>query len=129
MRRRWRAWAAHGLLAVQWDVSTGDPDPRQSAQAIANAMIAHTRPGSIVLMHANGRGHNTAAALPLAIPKLKAQGYTFVTVSELLAAGTPVLTPTCYDSRPGDTDKYDRLFPVSGARAEPRHDFKTSVQR
>lgn len=118
-----------GLIAVQWDVSTGDPDPHQSAQAIASAMISRTRPGSIVLMHANGRGYNTAAALRLVIPKLKAQGYTFVTVSELLAAGTPVLASTCYDSSPGDTDKYDRLFSVSGARSEPRHDFRTSVQR
>ena len=42
-----------GLLAIQWDVSTGDPDPHQSAQAIANAILAHAKPGSIVLMHAN----------------------------------------------------------------------------
>ncbi len=118
-----------GLLSIQWDVSTGDPDPHQSAQAIARAIVTQTRPGSIVLMHANGRGHNTAAALPLAIPKLKALGYTFVTVSELIAAGTPVLTPTCYDSRPGDTDKYDRLFPIVGVRSEPRHDFRTTIQR
>ena len=31
------------------------------------------------------------AALPMALTKLQAQGYEFVTVSELLAAGTPVL--------------------------------------
>lgn len=118
-----------GLLAIQWDVSTGDPDPRQSAQAIAHAMTANVKPGSIVLMHANGRGHNTAAALPLAIPKLKAQGYQFVTVSELLAAGTPVLASTCYDSKPGDTDKYDRLFPVSRPTTEPRDAPRAPIPR
>ncbi len=118
-----------GLLAIQWDVSTGDPDPGQSARAIAHAIVARTRPGSIILMHANGRGHNTAAALPLAIPKLKAQGYRFVTVSELLAAGTPVLAPSCYDSHPGDTDKYDRLLPLLRPRAETGHDLKPSVPR
>jgi peptidoglycan-N-acetylglucosamine deacetylase len=37
-------------------------------------------------------------------------GYEFVTVSELLAAGEPVIVDSCYDSRPGDTDKYDFLF-------------------
>jgi len=98
-----------GLLAIQWDVSTGDPSPGQSAQQIAREILKRTRPGSIVIGHANGRGFNTAAALPLAIPKLKAQGYQFVTVSELIAAGEPEVVPRCYDSRPGDTDRYDNL--------------------
>jgi peptidoglycan-N-acetylglucosamine deacetylase len=104
------AVTSSGLTAIQWDVSTGDPSPGQSAQAIAHAMIAQTKPGSIIIAHGNGRGHNTAAALPLAIPKLLALGYKFVTVSELMAAGTPVVADTCYDSHPGDTDKYDTLF-------------------
>ena len=104
------ATAASGLLAVQWDISTGDPDPNQSASAIAAAVLRHVKPGSIVLMHANGRGHNTAAALPLLIPKLKVLGYQMVTVSELLAAGRPEIAQTCYDAKPGDTDRYDRLF-------------------
>jgi peptidoglycan/xylan/chitin deacetylase (PgdA/CDA1 family) len=98
-----------GLLAIQWDVSTGDPAPTQSAQAIARQILRSTRPGSIVIGHANGRGFNTAAALPLAIPKLKAQGYRFVTVSELLAAGTPEIVSACYNLKPGDTDRYDNL--------------------
>ena len=104
------ATAANGLLAVQWDISTGDPWPGQSASAIAAAVLRRVQPGSIVLMHANGRGYNTAAALPLLIPKLKAQGYRMVTVSELLAAGRPEITSSCYDARPGDTDRYDRVF-------------------
>ncbi len=111
------ATAANGLLAVQWDVSTGDPDRNQSAQAIVSAAMRHVRPGSIVLMHANGRGHHTAEAMPMLIPKLRAQGYEFVTVSELLAAGRPEITQTCYDARPGDSDRYDRLF---AARTEVR---------
>jgi peptidoglycan-N-acetylglucosamine deacetylase len=99
-----------GLLAIQWDVSTGDPSPTTSAQQIARSMISQTKPGSIIIAHANGRGYHTAEGLPLAIPKLRAMGYEFVTVSELLAAGEPVIVDTCYDSRPGDTDKYDFLF-------------------
>ncbi|MGE0768839.1 MAG: polysaccharide deacetylase family protein [Hyphomicrobiaceae bacterium] len=104
------AAAENGLLAVQWDVSTGDPSPGQSAKAIAAAVLRHARPGSIVLMHANGRGHHTSEALPLVIPALRAKGYQFVTVSELLAAGRPEIASSCYDAKPGDTDKYDRLF-------------------
>ncbi len=98
-----------GLLAIQWDVSTGDPAPSQSAAAIVRAMTRNARPGSIIIGHANGRGWHTAEALPIAIPALKAQGYEFVTVSELLAAGKPVIAESCYDSKPGDTDRYDTL--------------------
>ncbi len=108
-----------GLVAIQWDVSTGDPDPHQSADAIVNALVRRVRPGSIIVAHANGRGWNTAAALPRAIPKLKAMGYTFVTVSELLARGTPVIAETCYDSRPGDTDRYDFQGAINSAAKLP----------
>lgn len=108
-----------GLLAIQWDLSTGDPSPAEGAQAIANAMLHQARPGSIIIAHANGRGYHTAAALPLALPKLKAAGYEFVTVSELLAAGTPVVEPRCYDSRPGDTDRYDHPLALHAAKTGP----------
>ncbi len=56
----------------------------------------------------------------MAIPALKAKGFEFVTVSELLAAGKAEIVPTCYDSRPGDTDRYDRLFPLHSAKAQTR---------
>lgn len=111
------AMAASGQLAIQWDVSTGDPDRNQSSAAIVSEALRHVRPGSIVLMHANGRGYNTAAAVPTIVQKLKAQGYELVTVSELLAAGEPEIVQTCYDARPGDTDKYDRLFASSRSDA------------
>jgi peptidoglycan-N-acetylglucosamine deacetylase len=113
-----------GLRAIQWDVATGDPSPTASAEAIASAMVVRTRPGSIIVNHANGRGWHTAAALPLAIPKLRKMGFEFVTVSELLDAGEPVVAATCYDNKPGDTDRYD----VFAARKRIP-DFKTTVHR
>lgn len=108
-----------GLIAIQWDVATGDPSPHQSARAVAGTMIRNARPGSIVILHANGRGYHTAEALPMAIPALKVKGFEFVTVSELLAAGKPVVTETCYDVRPGDTDRYDFLLGRKPAAASP----------
>lgn len=98
-----------GMLAIQWDLSTGDPDPRETGTQIAEAMLREARPGSIIIGHANGRGWHTYEALPIAIPKLKAKGYQFVTVSELLSAGKPVITTGCYDRKPGDTNRYDFL--------------------
>jgi peptidoglycan-N-acetylglucosamine deacetylase len=99
-----------GLLAIQWDVSTGDPSPGQSADAIVRQTLAHVRPGSIVLAHANGRGWHMAEALPKLIAALRRQGYQFATVEELLSFGTPVVAGSCYDSRPGDADRYDHFL-------------------
>ena len=99
-----------GLAAVQWDVSIGDADPGSSAIVLAGRIVRNTKSGSIVIAHANGRGWHTGEALRIAIPKLKAKGFEFVTVSELLELGKPVVASSCYDSRPGDTDRYDFLF-------------------
>jgi len=45
-------------------------------------------PGSIILFHDGGRDKpGTLQAVDLVIGKLRAQGYRFVTVSELLALG------------------------------------------
>jgi peptidoglycan/xylan/chitin deacetylase (PgdA/CDA1 family) len=101
------AVARSGQLAIQWDVVTGDPDPGLTPEAIARAVLAETKPGSIIVAHANGRGAHTAEALPLFVPQLRARGFAFVTVSELLAAGTPEIAPTCYERHPGDNQRYD----------------------
>ncbi len=95
-----------GLLAIQWDVVTGDPAWGQTADRIANVVLRQAKPGSIIVAHANGKGRHTAAALALFVPRLRAEGYRFVTVSELLAAGTPVIADTCYERRPGDNNHY-----------------------
>jgi hypothetical protein len=106
--------AAHqGLLPIQWDVSSGDPAFAQSARAIEHQVLTNVQPGSIALFHANGRGWHTEGALPGIIATLKARGYEFATVSELLAAGEPVVAATCYDSRPGDTDRPRHPLPVA----------------
>ncbi len=117
------AVAEQGQLAIQWDVVTGDPDPHRSAKAIAETILTKAHPGAIIVAHANGRGWHTAEALALAIPKLKEQGYSFVTVSELLAAGKPVIAANCYLNRPGTTQRlarshrrkgHDDIFSVFG---------------
>jgi peptidoglycan/xylan/chitin deacetylase (PgdA/CDA1 family) len=76
------AW--HGLYTIQWDVETGDPDPTIDAERMNRAVSQRVQNGSIIVMHANGRGWHTAEALPKMIEYLRGQGYTLVTVSELL---------------------------------------------
>lgn len=76
------AW--HGLHTIQWDVETGDPDPTIDAERMNWAVQTRVQNGSIIIMHANGRGWHTAEALPEMIEYLRTQGYTLVTVSQLL---------------------------------------------
>jgi peptidoglycan/xylan/chitin deacetylase (PgdA/CDA1 family) len=96
------AAANAGLVSIQWDLVTGDPDPLVSAKSIASRILAKAHPGAIIVAHANGRGHNTAEALAMALPKLKEEGYSFVTVSELLQAGKPVIATRCYQNSPNE---------------------------
>ncbi len=106
-----------GLLAIQWDVSIGDPSPGTKPAAMVRAMKT-VKPGSIIIGHANGRGWHTAEGLPAMIAELKKRGFEFVTVSELLAAGTPVIADSCYNAKPGDTDRYDHFTGLLAARKQ-----------
>jgi peptidoglycan-N-acetylglucosamine deacetylase len=76
------AW--HGLYTIQWDVETGDPDPTIDAERMNWAVRNRVQNGSIIIMHANGRGWHTAEALPQMIEYLQEQGYRLVTVSQLV---------------------------------------------
>jgi peptidoglycan-N-acetylglucosamine deacetylase len=76
------AW--HGLYVIQWDADSADPVPENDATMMSALVEKRVQNGSIVLMHANGRGWHTAEALPLIIADLRAKGYTFVTVPQLI---------------------------------------------
>ena len=79
-----QAAKAVGLTTVTYDVASGDPDPNLSADGIVRYIRWKTKPGSIVIYHANGRGWTTSETLPQTIADLRQRGYDFVTVSELL---------------------------------------------
>jgi peptidoglycan/xylan/chitin deacetylase (PgdA/CDA1 family) len=81
--------AEHGLYTIQWDVVSGDPDPNITADKMIPWVLEQVQPGSIVIMHANGLGWHTAEALPAIIEELRQQGYTLVTISELLSLEKP----------------------------------------
>ena len=76
--------AYHGMLTIQWDVVTGDPVPDNDAENIVRIVMERVQNGSIIVMHANGRGWHTAEALPEMIRQLREAGYQLVTVSEVL---------------------------------------------
>ncbi|MCB1511951.1 MAG: polysaccharide deacetylase family protein [Hyphomicrobiaceae bacterium] len=121
-----KAVANAGLLAIQWDVAAADPWKGQTVARMTKHVLAHAKSGSILIFHANGRGWKTGDALPGIISGLKARGFRFATVSQLLAmpGARPVVAQTCYNERPGDSDRYDEL----GRRLEARYQkFYSSV--
>ncbi len=100
--------AAAGRPAVQWDVVSGDPDPKATGEGMAREILRRVRPGSLVVFHANGRGHGTARALEILLPELARRGFSLATVGELLAMGRPLAADQCFGEKPGDLDRYDR---------------------
>ena len=78
-----REAARMGLKTLTWEVVTGDPDKNIKAPDIVRTVLTRARPGSVVIMHMNGRGWHTAEALPAVIKGLRKRGYRLVTVSQL----------------------------------------------
>lgn len=73
-----------GMRTINWDV-----DPRDwslpGTGAIYSNIVSHAQNGSIILMHDGGGPRSeTLAALPQVIDTLRARGFRFATVSELL---------------------------------------------
>lgn len=76
----------HQRIAVTWDVAPENFGKlTQNPQLLAEYTINHTKPGSIILLHVmyDSRA-NTMQAVPAIIRGLKAKGFRFVTVTELL---------------------------------------------
>ena len=105
-----RAVNEMGLNAIQWDVVSGDAATTATPDKLVHNILNNVRPGSIIVFHANGHGHGTAAALPRIISGLKEKGYRFMTVGKLLEEGTPESVQECYELKPGDNRHYDDLF-------------------
>lgn len=76
----------HDRTTVTWDV---EPEAgNTSADAIVAATVDQVRPGSIILLHTMfGSGTASRAAIGPIVAKLRAEGYRFVTVSDLLGRG------------------------------------------
>ena len=70
-----------GILPIQWDVDSLDWKDL-SAQEIVSRIAEHTKSGSVILCHNNGL--HTAEALPAVIDSLRAKGFTFVPIGELV---------------------------------------------
>ena len=77
------------MLMVLWDVDSADWT-RPGARQIVRNVVSRVRPGSIVLMHdAGGDRSQTVAALPAIVRRLRARGFRFVTVPQMMLTAPP----------------------------------------
>lgn len=68
---------------IQWDTDSLDWK-NLGVDDIVNRVVTKAHAGDIVLLHASDSVRQTHEALPVIIDKLRADGYEFVTVSQLL---------------------------------------------
>lgn len=97
-------WASDaGYIPVGADVDSLDWAARNSQEVIDNVLNGMPY-GHIVLLHDGGEGPHTVEALEPLIIELKARGYQFVSVSDIVGLhAAPSMTVT-QDLKLGDTD-------------------------
>ncbi len=86
--------ATQGYLSIGWSVRSEDWNPAVGDDEIYARVVGDVTDGSIVELHldASTSVDSTATALPWIIEDLRAQGYRFVTIAEMLEP-CPAATP------------------------------------
>lgn len=112
-----RALAGMGFRVIQWDVvaesGADNRDPRTADQEVRR-IVARTRPGSILLFHANLVPKGSAQLLRATVAALRERGFSFVKAGELLSLGEPEATLDGYFERSGDNLHLDAMFGADG---------------
>jgi peptidoglycan/xylan/chitin deacetylase (PgdA/CDA1 family) len=95
------AWDATVLKAateehvplVLWTIVSGDVGGHVPVARMVRTVLEQAKPGAIVIFHINKRAPFTKKALPDIVAGLRAKGFRFVTVSQLLAQPDAVPIP------------------------------------
>ena len=105
-----------GLRVIQWDVAAeaGDNSNPKRAAKSAKLVASMTKPGSILLFHANYVPKGTVNLLREVVRTLESQDYVFMKVSDLLSMGEPETVRDGYFSRPKDNYALDKKFGIDG---------------
>jgi len=87
LKRRQAQFLQRHYAIVMWDVLSGDFDPELSGADVAQNVIQHAGPGSIVVFHDSIKTEEKLRyALPLVLEHFAAQGYVFKALPQLAAA-------------------------------------------
>ena len=73
-----------GQTVVLWSAVSGDPNPHLAAKTMLTSLRPQLHDGTIIVMHANGKGVHTRELVGMLLPAIAAAGLEPVTVSELL---------------------------------------------
>ncbi len=73
-----------GYKVVHWTFPSGDPDKRITPAVLSENVIRSTKPGAILIFHANGRGYSTGEAMPVIVEELRKRGYMFVRLEDYI---------------------------------------------
>ncbi|MFE3851910.1 polysaccharide deacetylase family protein [Streptomyces griseorubiginosus] len=85
-RRALRELTPAGVTAVQWDVVSGDAFATD-ADAVSRQVLEGVRPGSVVVLHCTrSAAPTTERVVRAVVPELRARGFRFVKVSELIGS-------------------------------------------
>ncbi len=105
-----------GLRVIQWDVAAeaGDNTNLNRAKRNAKRVAKMTRPGSILLFHANLVPKGTLNLLRELVNELETEGYIFITVSELLTMGEAETVRDGYFTTPKDNYVLDKKYGIDG---------------
>ena len=117
-----------GMRVIQWDVAAeaGDNSNPARAKRSARLVASMTRPGSILLFHANLVPKGTLNLLREVVSILEADDYVFVKVSDLLSMGEAESVRDGYFSRPKDNYALDKKFGVDGTGRRVRFTGKVN---
>ena len=89
--------ASHDYVVAMWSIDSRDY-MQASAGELADTVIRQAHPGAIVLLHDGGGDREmTVRALPRILDELEAQGYQFVTLSELMEIETGASYAECHE--------------------------------
>lgn len=105
----------YGLSLIYWSVDPLDWKYKDSKK-VHDIIVSHTQPGGIVLAH--DIHPTTVAAMPSVIDDLKAKGFKFVTVSELIAMHRPDLVKVAAVN-PAPVKKKPKPVQTTGSAAKP----------
>ncbi|HZG86960.1 polysaccharide deacetylase family sporulation protein PdaB [Paenibacillus sp.] len=87
-----------GYKTIQWDTDSKDwTNP--GVERIISTVVSRAHPGDIVLLHASDSAKQTGEALPAIIDELRAKGYSFASVTELIS-GTDVKGNKAQEQQP-----------------------------
>jgi peptidoglycan/xylan/chitin deacetylase (PgdA/CDA1 family) len=91
-----------GRATILWDIEPESyAEVAASAERIAEHVISNAQPGSIVLLHVMYEGRlESLRAVRLIVNGLRARGYGFVTIQELLVEGAGSAPAAFYEDGP-----------------------------